>query len=134
LNTWVTARFGVGPEAAGIGMMIYLNYNYFVHTNVRIVYPGFLKYILVSPFMHRWHHAREAQARDKNFGVVFAWNDWLFGTALHPEREPLAYGIDYPEGEVARESYLAHLLYPLQVLVARVARAMPRRSLRRGQA
>ena len=122
LNSWVTARFGIGPEAAGIGFMLYLNYNYYVHTNVKIVYPGFLKYVLVSPFMHRWHHAREAQACDKNFGVIFAWNDWLFGTALHPNREPLAYGIDYDKGEVARDSYLAHLVYPFQVLGVRLFR------------
>src|SRR5690606_5722451 len=90
--------------------------------------PGFLKYILVSPFMHRWHHAREEQACNKNFGVVFAWNDWLFGTALHPNREPRAYGIDYPKGEVLRDSYLAHLVYPLQVLAVRLHRRA-RRSL-----
>ncbi len=122
LNLWVTARFGISSEAAGIGFMIYLNYNYYVHTNVKIVHPSFLKYILVSPFMHRWHHAREAQAVNKNFGVVFAWNDWIFGTACHPDREPNAYGIEYPPGEVARDSYLAHQLYPLQVLCVRLAR------------
>ena len=122
LNMWVTARFGVGHEAAATGFMLYLNYNYYVHTNVKIVHPWFLKYIFVSPFMHRWHHAREAQACNKNFGVVFAWNDWLFGTALHPNREPLAYGLDYPPGEVARDSYIAHQLYPLQVLLVRAFR------------
>ncbi len=122
LNMWVTARFGIGQEAASIGFMLYLNYNYYVHTNVKIVYPGFLKYLFVSPFMHRWHHANEAQACNKNFGVIFAWNDWLFGTAIHPKREPLSYGIDYEAGEVARDSYLAHLVYPFQVLGVRLFR------------
>lgn len=122
LNMWVTARFGIGAEAAGIGFMLYLNYNYYVHTNVKIVYPGFLKYVLVSPFMHRWHHANEVQACNKNFGVIFAWNDWLFGTALHPDREPLSYGIDYDKGEVAHDSYVAHLVYPFQVLGVRLFR------------
>jgi sterol desaturase/sphingolipid hydroxylase (fatty acid hydroxylase superfamily) len=131
LNMWMTARFGISAHAAGIGFMLYLNHNYYVHTNVKIVYPGWLKYILVSPFMHRWHHALEDQARDKNFGVVFAWNDWLFGTALHPEREPVEYGIDYPEGEVARDSYIAHQLYPLQVLVVRILKRI--RGLRRAE-
>jgi sterol desaturase/sphingolipid hydroxylase (fatty acid hydroxylase superfamily) len=122
LNAWITARFGVSAEAAATGFMLYLNYNYYVHTNVRIVHPGFLKYIFVSPFMHRWHHARESQACNKNFGVVFAWNDWLFGTALHPAREPNAYGIEYPPGEGVPDSYIAHQLYPLKVLVVRSAR------------
>ena len=122
LNLWVTARFGIGEQAAGIGFMLYLNYNYYVHTNVKIVHPGFLKYVFVSPFMHRWHHASEEQAVDKNFGVIFAWNDWLFGTALHPDREPNGYGIAYAPGEVARDSYLAHQFYPLQVLCVRLFR------------
>jgi len=134
LNSWVTARFGIGPEAAGIGFMLYLNYNYYVHTNVKIVYPGFLKYVLVSPFMHRWHHAREEQACDKNFGVIFAWNDWLFGTAIHPDREPLAYGIDYAEGEVLRDSYLAHLVYPFRVLAVRSYRRVSALMKRRPRA
>jgi sterol desaturase/sphingolipid hydroxylase (fatty acid hydroxylase superfamily) len=134
LNMWVTARFGIGQEAAGIGFMLYLNYNYYVHTNVKIVYPGFLKYVFVSPFMHRWHHAREAQACDKNFGVIFAWNDWLFGTAIHPDREPLAYGLDYADGEVARDSYLAHLLYPFQVLGVRLYRRVAALGKRRPNA
>jgi sterol desaturase/sphingolipid hydroxylase (fatty acid hydroxylase superfamily) len=124
LNMWMTARFGISAHAAGIGFMLYLNHNYYVHTNVKIVYPGFLRYVFVSPFMHRWHHAREDQARDKNFGVVFAWNDWLFGTALHPDREPSEYGIDYPEGEVAPDSYIAHQLYPLKVLLVRLKKRL----------
>jgi len=134
LNMWVTARFGIGQEAAGLGFMLYLNYNYYVHTNVKIVYPGFLKYVFVSPFMHRWHHAREAQACDKNFGVIFAWNDWLFGTAIHPDREPLAYGLDYADGEVARDSYIAHLLYPFQVLGVRLYRRVSALGKRRPNA
>jgi len=134
LNMWVTARFGIGQEGASIGFMLYLNYNYYVHTNVKIVYPGFLKYVFVSPFMHRWHHAREAQACDKNFGVIFAWNDWLFGTAIHPDREPLAYGLDYADGEVARDSYLAHLVYPFQVLGVRLYRRLSALGKRRPNA
>ena len=79
---------GVEAEAAALGYAIYTCWNYFIHTNVKVRFLGVMKYVLVSPFMHQWHHALDRQAAGKNVGVVFAWNDWLFGTAYHPEHWP----------------------------------------------
>lgn len=112
---WATAVSGLSQAALSMGLAIYLNYNHFIHSNVAVKFPGPLKYLLVSPFMHRWHHAREHGVRDKNFGVVFAWNDWIFRTAHHPDREPLDYGIDYPPGEAVGESYIGHQIYPFRI-------------------
>ena len=120
INRWIGARFGVDADALNMGFMIYLYYNYFIHSNIKVRFPGFLKYILVSPFMHRWHHAIERQAVNKNYSVVFAWNDWLFGSAIHPDREPEAYGVKYPKGEEVTESYIAHQLYPFKVFFHRL--------------
>ena len=41
---------------------------------------GRLKYVLVSPVFHRWHHA--SAVRDKNFASTFALWDWMFGTFI----------------------------------------------------
>ncbi|MGR8920457.1 MAG: sterol desaturase family protein, partial [Gammaproteobacteria bacterium] len=112
-------RAGFEPAASGLGFAIYLHYNYFVHTNVRIRFPGFLKYVLVSPFMHHWHHAVNAEAAGKNVGVVFAWNDWLFGTAYHPEHWPERFGLGVPAAEGVGQSYLAQMLYPLTFALVR---------------
>ena len=112
-------RLGLDPAASALGFTIYLNYNYFIHTNVRLRFGGPLRYVLVSPFMHHWHHAKEPEAMGKNVGVVFAWNDWLFGTAHHPDRWPTDYGLAVPAPERVGQSYLRQLVYPLQYGLAR---------------
>ena len=115
-------RAGLDPAATALGFAIYLKYNYFIHSNVRIRFPGFLKYVLGSPFMHQWHHATDAAAAGKNLGVVFAWNDWLFGTAYHPKHWPTNLGIAGPPAErVGQYLHAPGVLYPLQFLAARLA-------------
>jgi sterol desaturase/sphingolipid hydroxylase (fatty acid hydroxylase superfamily) len=115
----IVVRLGLDPTAAALGFAIYLHYNFFIHTNVRIRFPGFLKYVLVSPFMHQWHHAKDAAAAGKNLGVVFAWNEWLFGTAYHPDHWPTEFGLGGPPAERVGQSYARHMLYPLQFLYVR---------------
>jgi sterol desaturase/sphingolipid hydroxylase (fatty acid hydroxylase superfamily) len=110
------ALIGLQGEAAVTGYAIYTLWNYFIHTNVRLRFPGFMKYVLVSPFMHHWHHALDREAAGKNVGVVFAWNDWLFGTAYHPEHWPSRFGIDVPDGQRVPQSYWRQLAYPLQYI------------------
>ena len=113
-------RLGLDPAASALGFTIYLNYNYFIHTNARIRFGGPLRYVLVSPFMHHWHHAKDPEAMGKNVGVVFAWNDWLFGTAHHPDRWPTDYGLAVPAPERVGQSYVRQLAYPLQYAYARM--------------
>jgi sterol desaturase/sphingolipid hydroxylase (fatty acid hydroxylase superfamily) len=117
-------RLGVDPAASTAGFSIYLLYNYFIHINVRLRFRGPLRWVLVSPFLHQWHHAKDEAAIGKNVGVVFAWNDRLFGTAYDPEHWPTEFGLSVPEPERVGQSYLRHLLYPVQYAAARI-RARP---------
>ena len=112
-------KIGLHPGPATLAFAIYLYYNYYIHTNVRIRYPGLLKYIFVSPFMHHWHHAKDEVAMGKNLGVIFAWNDWLFGTAHHPDHWPAEFGLSAPPSQNVGHSYLRQLLYPLQYFISR---------------
>ena len=104
---------GLQAEATAIGYATYTVWNYFIHTNVKVRFSGFMKYVLVTPFMHQWHHALDHEAAGKNIGVVFAWNDWLFGSAYHPAHWPTRFGIDVPEAECISRSYWRQLTYPL---------------------
>jgi sterol desaturase/sphingolipid hydroxylase (fatty acid hydroxylase superfamily) len=113
----VRAGFDRGAVALGFG--IYLHYNYFIHSNIRLRMPGWLKYVFVTPFMHQWHHARGKETYGKNVGVVFAWNDWLFGTAYHPDAWPERFGLDANPDEQVSQSYLKLMVYPFRVLWAR---------------
>jgi sterol desaturase/sphingolipid hydroxylase (fatty acid hydroxylase superfamily) len=80
----------------------------FVHANLDWSL-GPLRYVLVGPVYHRWHHATEPVG--KNFASTFAVWDLMFGTWYMPKGAlPRAYGIDdtrMPEG------LLGQLVYPL---------------------
>jgi sterol desaturase/sphingolipid hydroxylase (fatty acid hydroxylase superfamily) len=124
LNRWIGGIIGLSDAALSQGFALYIYYNYFIHSNIAGRFPGLLKYVLVSPFMHRWHHAIEPSARDRNFGVVFAWHDWLFGTALHPDHEPTGYGIEQDTQIRMSESWLSQQLYPFRRFSAVVLRSI----------
>jgi lathosterol oxidase len=64
----------------------------FIHANVRWEF-GPLKWLLVTPQFHHWHHAAEEAAVDKNFAVHSPIWDMVFGTYYLPERWPHAYGL-----------------------------------------
>lgn len=119
LNTAII-RMGFQPGPAALGFTLYLYYNYFIHTNVKVRFSGKLKYVFVTPFMHQWHHATDEAAAGKNLGVIFAWNDWLFGTAYHPDHWPSTFGLAGPASERVPQSYVRQLLYPLQLAYARL--------------
>ena len=93
-------------SSAAIGMYIAISawQSYLVHANVRLPY-GPLRWVLVSPEFHHWHHGAEREAFDKNFASVVACWDVVFGTVHLPRgRGPLRYGVEepVPEGWVNR--------------------------------
>jgi lathosterol oxidase len=49
------------------------------HSNTRINF-GFVKYLLVTPQYHHWHHSDDPKAYDKNFAIHFPFIDMMFGT------------------------------------------------------
>lgn len=73
----------------------------FNHANVS-VRLGPLRYLIVTPNFHHWHHSQDDEAIDKNYAAHFAFLDYLFGTAVKSDREwPAHYGVvgDYvPNG------------------------------------
>lgn len=64
----------------------------FIHANVQIDF-GVFNYILVSPQFHRVHHSKESHHCGKNYGVLFSFWDYLFGTAYRGPSEYPATGI-----------------------------------------
>jgi sterol desaturase/sphingolipid hydroxylase (fatty acid hydroxylase superfamily) len=58
---------------------------------------GPLRWLIVSPRFHRWHHTDETSARDKNFAGLLPLWDILFGTYHMPRgRTPERFGTDTP--------------------------------------
>ena len=73
----------------------------FNHANVS-VRLGPLRYVIVTPNFHHWHHSQDDEAIDRNYAAHFAFIDYLFGTAVKSEEKwPKQYGVvgDYvPNG------------------------------------
>jgi sterol desaturase/sphingolipid hydroxylase (fatty acid hydroxylase superfamily) len=99
---------GFSTEAIGTYFLVYYWQAYLVHANVRLNY-GPLRYVLVSPEFHHWHHSSEMEARDKNFAGMFSFYDFLFGSVYLPKgQKPKTFGVDNP----MPSNYLALLAYP----------------------
>lgn len=83
------------------------------HANINLDY-GPLKYILNNPRMHIWHHARELPPDHPygvNFGITFAFWDYLFGTAYIPHNgRDIELGFD--QIEVFPQTFRGHMVYP----------------------
>jgi sterol desaturase/sphingolipid hydroxylase (fatty acid hydroxylase superfamily) len=68
-------------------------------------------WLINSPAMHRWHHAREVEGSGYNFATVFSVWDRAFGTYRQPGPCTAPLGVDEDLGEGALGQY-AH---PLKV-------------------
>jgi len=63
---------------------------------------GRLERIFISPYMHQIHHSTKVEHLDKNFGVNLSVWDWIFGTAVSPDKyEKIVYGF----GSETEEDY-----------------------------
>jgi sterol desaturase/sphingolipid hydroxylase (fatty acid hydroxylase superfamily) len=78
------------------------------HANVHLPW-GPLKYVIVTPDFHHWHHSSGREALDRNYAAHFAFLDYLFGTAVKADRAfPEKYGVlgDYmPAGFVRQQLF-----------------------------
>lgn len=80
----------------------------FNHANVHLPW-GPLRYVIVTPDFHHWHHASDDEAIDRNYAAHYAFLDHLFGTAVRSERAfPDRYGVvgDYmPDGFINQQMF-----------------------------
>lgn len=66
----------------------------FLHANLCFRF-GALEKVVVTPRYHAFHHAADAEARDKNFAFHLPFIDRIFGTQYLPDEAwPKRYGID----------------------------------------
>lgn len=103
--TWM----GLTVYEIGVLALIKALHQYYVHSNIDWGH-GFLRKIIVSPQLHRWHHADIKEAYDKNFASIFPFYDIMFGTYYYPHS-----AIDVPTGfaESPKNDIVALMCYPL---------------------
>ncbi len=81
----------------------------FNHANVS-VRLGPLRYLIVTPNFHHWHHAQDDEAIDRNYAAHFAFLDHLFGTAVKSDRAwPREYGV---VGDYVPNGFVKQFLFP----------------------
>jgi sterol desaturase/sphingolipid hydroxylase (fatty acid hydroxylase superfamily) len=82
----------------------------FNHANVHLPW-GPLKYVIVTPDFHHWHHSQDDEAIDRNYAAHYAFIDYIFGTAVKVPKDkpfPERYGVvgDYmPDGFVNQQVF-----------------------------
>lgn len=107
---------GFEGDAIILAIIIHNTYNLFVHANISIDYPKPLCYILGSPNYHRWHHAADKEAIDKNMATMFPVFDLIFGTYYYPQGKlPESYGL-YGKDEQKNfpKTFGKQLIYPFK--------------------
>jgi sterol desaturase/sphingolipid hydroxylase (fatty acid hydroxylase superfamily) len=81
----------------------------FNHANVN-VRLGPLRYLIVTPNFHHWHHSQDTEAIDRNYAAHFSFIDHLFGTAVQSPREwPAHYGV---QGDYVPDGFWAQMKFP----------------------
>lgn len=81
----------------------------FNHANVS-VRLGPLRYLIVTPNFHHWHHSQDDEAIDRNYAAHFAFLDHLFGTAVQSDRQwPDRYGV---QGDYVPDGFLKQTAFP----------------------
>ncbi|MFD1711549.1 sterol desaturase family protein [Ottowia sp. GY511] len=81
----------------------------FNHCNVS-VRLGPLRYVIVTPNFHHWHHSQDQEALDKNYAAHFAFLDYAFGTAVKSDRMwPSHYGV---LGDYVPDGFFKQLKFP----------------------
>jgi sterol desaturase/sphingolipid hydroxylase (fatty acid hydroxylase superfamily) len=79
-----------------------------IHSNLALN-VGWLRYVLVTPQFHHWHHASDEEALDRNYAAHTPIFDLLFGTWHLPKgRWPKQYGTVKP----IPGGMIAQFLYP----------------------
>ena len=72
----------------------------FFHSNIRVPL-GWASVLISGPQVHRIHHSRLLEHRDKNYSAYFPIWDAIFGTYHHPQRD------EYPPTGVHDEQEVA---------------------------
>ena len=86
------ALLGAAPLAVLLFEVVLQSGALFTHVDVALParFERMLRWIVVTPSLHRVHHSVERDETDSNFGFSVVWWDRLFGTYRAAPRRPEA--------------------------------------------
>jgi sterol desaturase/sphingolipid hydroxylase (fatty acid hydroxylase superfamily) len=82
LKFGVIATLGASPLGVLVFELLLSTGSLFNHGNLRLPLraDGILRWIVVTPDMHRIHHSVAPDESNRNFGFTLSWWDWIGGT------------------------------------------------------
>ncbi|NJB86340.1 sterol desaturase/sphingolipid hydroxylase (fatty acid hydroxylase superfamily) [Lewinella marina] len=88
----------------------------FTHANITLPRPvdRVMRYIFVTPDMHRVHHHYVLPYTDSNYSNIFSFWDRLFGTYLELDHRDIRYGVDTHMEEEHHQSIRRMLGIPFE--------------------
>lgn len=92
---WADSFSSIKVMVTGLTLMsFYLLGFHLRHSHIWLSYGPVVSQLLISPAQHQIHHSRESRHEDRNFGLIFAIWDKMFGTLYVPQgRETFALGL-----------------------------------------
>jgi len=108
------AFFGFGTVAVLTQALVGTLIGHLNHANLDLG-RGPWRYVINSPRMHLWHHAKDGPPR--NFGIIFSAWDFLFGTAHLPNDQPAHLG--FAGDDAFPRTIVGQELWPLSRLFQR---------------
>ena len=85
----------------------------FNHANVHLPW-GPLRYLIVTPDFHHWHHSQDTEAIDRNYAAHYAFLDYAFGTAVKSDKQfPERYGV---VGDYMPDGFVRQQLFPFKAI------------------
>ena len=112
IDTFFLALLGFPTWALVANNLVRHYYGEFIHADLPWTYGRFGT-LMVSPAMHRWHHARDVVGSGSNFATVFAVFDRFFGTFYLPGRCDVPLGVT--EDQYPGKGVIRHMLHPMAV-------------------
>ncbi|AFZ23114.1 sterol desaturase [Cylindrospermum stagnale PCC 7417] len=92
------------------------------HSHIWLAYPQWISHIFISPAQHQIHHSVDPKHYDKNFGYIFAFWDWMFGSLYVPSNyEKLSFGLSNGESNLFN-SVTNMFLQPLRAIRQRISK------------
>jgi sterol desaturase/sphingolipid hydroxylase (fatty acid hydroxylase superfamily) len=116
VDTSFLAIAGFPEWALVLNVMVRFFYGEFIHADFPWTY-GPLGRVVVSPVMHRWHHARDVTGAGSNFATVFSVFDQAFGTYYVPGPCDVPLGVNDDMGK----GMVGQLVYPFAEWGRRIA-------------
>jgi sterol desaturase/sphingolipid hydroxylase (fatty acid hydroxylase superfamily) len=103
---------GFNEKTLGVFLFILVFNGIYLHSNIRFRFK-YLRWLIVTPEHHHWHHSNDPEARNKNFAALFPLMDWIFGSLYLPKgKMPMTYGIS----EEMPGGFFAQMKYPFRKL------------------